>query len=416
MKEKHFVLIAFGSVPKDGGTFTFYRNIRPELKNYGIDLRCVSVGKQEAGLWDSDFADEGCVLLAPEESDVKKQAMAFAAWCVSSRVDIVMGINSFAILSALPHLPQKIRVMSRCANAFDHGYKITMSCQERLARIIATTPRLKNDLVNFYGANEQKIELIPNGISPEAFDAAAQRSRGFDGPLRLGFVGRLEDNQKGVLFLPEIIHVLDQKGVDFTFQIAGKGVHKKLLDRNLKKYVNDGRVSFVGALSPSGVADFLGGVDVFVFVSRFEGCPNALLEALMAGCVPVTFQIEGITDFIVRDDISGFVCPMADCKAFADRIAELGEDRPRLQRMALVAAGEARRRFSHDKAAQGYARVFNAAMQVPAPAWIPVPWSSFQLDSAFVNQMGWQSFFPEPFKRAIKNCLFYVGVSDRHYE
>ena len=165
-------VVALGSVPKDGGTFTFYRNIRPPLRDRGVDLRCVSVGSREGALWDPGFADEGCVLLAKDEGDVKKQAMAFADWSMASGVGFVMGINSLPILSALPHLAQHIRVMSRCANAFDHGYNITLSCHERLARIIATTPRLKHDLVKSYSVDERRINLIPNGISPEAFKEA----------------------------------------------------------------------------------------------------------------------------------------------------------------------------------------------------------------------------------------------------
>ena len=410
------VKIVFGSVPKDGGTFTFYRNIRPGLKNHGIDLRCVSVGKQEAALWDTEFADDGCVLLVKDDGDVKKQAMAFAEWCVANGVDIVMGINSFAMLSALPHLPQKIRVMSRCANAFDHGYKITLSGRERLARIIATTPRLKHDLIKFYGADEQKIELIPNGIFPVPFDEAAIRPRGVKRTLRMGFVGRLEHNQKGVLFLHDIVRHIDQKGVDFTFRIAGKGVHKKALERQLKEYVKDGRVRFEGAISPSDLVDFLGDVDVFIFVSRFEGCPNSLLEAVMAGCVPVVFQIEGITDFIVRDGISGFVCPMGDARKFAALVAELAENRQRLQEMGSAAAADARNRFSHTQAAGEYARVFNDVMQAPPPDWIPLPWSAFQPDPAFLKPGPLQRLIPTFLKRSVNNCFFHLGFSDRYYE
>ena len=144
------IRVALGAVPKDGGTFTFYRNLRPAIKAYGIDLRCVTVGRREAELWEPGYADDGCVLLAPKTRSIKKQAQAFVAWCEEESIDIVIGLNSEAILSALPHLPEHIRVMSRCANAFDHGYRITLSCEPRLARIVAITPRLQKDLVESY--------------------------------------------------------------------------------------------------------------------------------------------------------------------------------------------------------------------------------------------------------------------------
>ena len=132
-------------------------------------MRCVTVGHQEAVLWEDAFADDGCVLLAADERKVKKQAQVFTKWCEDEGVNIVMGVNSVAILSALPYLPENIRMMSRCANAFDHGYRITVSCYERLSRIIALAPRQIDDLVDHYGADRDRIELIPNGTSIERF-------------------------------------------------------------------------------------------------------------------------------------------------------------------------------------------------------------------------------------------------------
>ena len=48
------------------------------------------------------------------------------------------------------------------------------------------------------------------------------------------------------------------------------------------------QVEFVGAIPPKEVPSFLAETDVFVFTSHFEGCPNALPEAIMVGCVPVS--------------------------------------------------------------------------------------------------------------------------------
>lgn len=69
------IKLAFGSVPKDGGTFTFYRNMRPALREHGIDLRCVSVGRREASLTEAAYVDEGCVLLAykPEDGGLRTE-------------------------------------------------------------------------------------------------------------------------------------------------------------------------------------------------------------------------------------------------------------------------------------------------------------------------------------------------------
>ncbi|MFZ2631241.1 MAG: glycosyltransferase family 4 protein [Desulfosalsimonadaceae bacterium] len=413
---KKNIMVAFGSVPKDGGTYTFYRTIRPKLFEYGIDIRCVTVGKAEAGLISPAFVDDGCVVLGETSTDLKEQAKTFADWCDEAGVDIVFAINSAAILSALPHLPERIRVMARCANAFDHGYRITVSCYDRLMGIVTTAPRHGRDLINDYGVQADRIHMIPNGIDCALFEDAAHNRRGGDTALRLGFLGRLEHNQKGVLFLPEILGRLHRQGVKFTCRIAGKGVHRKVLETKLESLVRNGTVAFVGPLSPDEVPGFLGGLDSFLFPSQFEGCPNALLEAIMAGCVPVAWILEGITDFIIQNGITGLVCPTGDCEAFADKIAMLANDRDQLQKMSQAAAGDARKRFSQARVAMDYARLIKDAMQMPPPSWTPLPWASFRPDPAFAEYKRWHAAFPGALKRLIKNCLFYLGLSDRYYD
>ena len=406
------MLIAFGSVPKDGGTFTFYRNIRPMLVDYGIDLRCVSVGKKEAGLWDPTFADDGCVLLTQDASYIKKQSMNFVSWCKANEVDIVLGINSCAILSALPHIPGNISVMSRCANSFDHGYQITISGYDRLAGIVAQTPRQVKDLTQEYGVDKKLITMITNGLDPSPFDSAAQQPRGLRADLQLGFIGRLEHNQKGVLFLPPILESLQTKGPPFQMKIAGKGVHETTLRKELGPLIENGTVVFCGALTLSEIPEFLGQIDVLLFPSQFEGCPNALLEAMMAGSVPVAWKLEGITDFILQDGKTGFVVPFKDINAFAQRIEQLHHDRQLLQVMSTAVAKDARERFSHTRMAEDYAKLFHSVMEKPPPPWTPRPWSEFRVDPAF--KQSWRRFIPEPVKKMGRRGMYYLGLSKRY--
>ena len=265
------IKVAFGSVPKDGGTFTFYRNQRPALAGLGVELRCVTIGAQEAGLCEDSYVDDGCVLLAANESGAEAQARKFVEWCEQEEIDVVVAVNSEAMLSALPHLPERIRVVSRCANAFDHGYRITMSGRERLARIIALTPRLKRDLVTDYGADPAMIRLIPNGIDPSPFEAAAAAVRGSGEVLQLGFLGRLEHKQKGVLDLPSIVNALRELAVPFHLRIAGKGIHRRELEKAMRVPLAEESVEFVGALGPSEIPAFLGSVDVFFFTCQTTG-------------------------------------------------------------------------------------------------------------------------------------------------
>ena len=397
------IRVAFGSVPKDSGTFTFYRNLRPALKSHGIDLRCVSLGRDEARLWEEAYRDEGCHLLAPRSISLKPQARAFVDWCAREKIDIVMGINSGGILSAIPHLPQNVRVMSRCANAFDLGYRVTMSGRDRLMRIVTLSPRQRDDLVADYDADPDKIVLIPNGIEPARFDAAAARPRGRDQILELGFLGRLEHGQKGVMHLPAIVSALRERGVPFRLRIAGKGRDAPRLREAMAHHIASGHVLFLGSLGPEEIPQFLGETDIFVFTSRFEGMPNALLEAMMAGCVPVCFNIVGITDFMITPGQTGALVPQEDSAAFASAVAALAADRTALDRQHCNVTREARDRFSNDRAASAYAAIFKEVMQQTPPAVAPKNWSDFAPDANFPQT--WRRFIPTFVKDTLKQVM-----------
>ncbi|MEO1478847.1 MAG: glycosyltransferase family 4 protein [Bacteroidota bacterium] len=404
-------VLAYGSVPHDTGTFTFYRNLRAGLAPLGWEVRCVSVGAQTHRAWDATFVDDGCVSLVPDEADRKRQAQAFVAWCQEQNVDAVMPINSVPILSALPHLPPEVRIVSRCANAFDHGYKITMSAHERLARIVATTPRHVRDLTERYGADPDQIVLIPHGIDPTPLHQALAHRQPTD-VLRIAFLGRLEHNQKGVMFIPGIVRALAEQGVAFRLSIAGEGTHREEVEAAMDEQVAAGAVRFLGRLAPEDVPGYLAQHDAFLFPSRFEGFGFALIEAMMAGCVPVASHLEGITNFIIEDGVTGYLCEVGDQDAFAARFESLHRDRDNLASMQRETAQHATKRFSHTRMAQDYAAVLDAVVGEPTHGLAAKSWQAFQVDPAFAQT--WRRHVPPSLKRIVRRTLFRLKLSDRY--
>ena len=403
---KNNINIAFGSVPKDGGTFTFYRNIRPALENYNITMYCVAVGKEQAELWEESYADKNTVLLAANTYNVKKQAQVFVKWCEAVNIDIVMGINSEAILSSIPHLPKHVKVVSRCANAFDHGYRITLSGKERLQAIFAITPRLQGDLIEKYDANPAIMHLIPNGIDPKPFEKASQTERGQNEILQLGFLGRLEHNQKGVMHLPNLVEKLNALEIPFHLSIAGKGADREKLEKALEPWINTGQISFLGALTIEDVPDFLAKTDIYIFPSHFEGCPNSLLEAMMAGCVSMAWTIKGITDYVLKEGATGFLHDVGDCVHIAKNIKILDENRKLLRKISKLAANDARSRFTPELTAAAYAKVFNEVMNQPILEIKPLAWNKFKPDVNF-KQKG-DHWLPRGLKKKIKYLISYI--------
>jgi len=197
----------------------------------------------------------------------------------------------------------------------------------------------------------ERVHVVPNGIDTEVFLPHEQsRWDPAAGPRRIGAVGRLA-HQKGFdILIAALPAVLDHHDVDVT--IIGEGA----LRRDLEHQARGLPVSFMGRLdSPSEVADFLRSLDLFVMPSRYEGLPNAVLEAVACGVRVVATDAPGMRAALG----SAPLVPAEDPHALAGAITS-----------ALSGAGEKPRARipDFDDVAQAHAQVFRLAYERHANA------------------------------------------------
>jgi len=149
-----------------------------------------------------------------------------------------------------------------------------------------------------------------------------------DGPLTLGFVGRITP-EKGVRFLAEIETALLRAGIcDFQFLIVGRGSEQQWLAEHLW------HAEFPGVLSGETLARAYANMDILVFPSRTDTFGNVVLEAMASG-VPAVVTADGGPKFLVNSGETGFVA--ADPPAFLQRVLELSSDRNLRDRMSAAA-------------------------------------------------------------------------------
>lgn len=102
------------------------------------------------------------------------------------------------------------------------------------------------------------------------------------------------------------------------------------------EWAASGRIRFSGMLPHTAMLNHLRMMDVFVLPSLDEGCPNALLEAMLARRAIVASAVGAVPD-LIRHDREGLLVPPYDAEALAQSIAALLHDPDRRARLAAAA-------------------------------------------------------------------------------
>jgi glycosyltransferase involved in cell wall biosynthesis len=91
---------------------------------------------------------------------------------------------------------------------------------------------------------------------------------------------------------------------------------------------------------------------IFVLVADHVYANNSLLEAMAAGCVPIVSDVS-LASEIVLDGVNGFVVPLGDYAALADRLKRLVTEDNLASQMAVAARAHVLKNFSEsDRAIQ----------------------------------------------------------------
>lgn len=134
-------------------------------------------------------------------------------------------------------------------------------------------------------------------------------------------IGSLEQMYKAPDIVLQSLAVLKDRGVECRLTWLGEGKYKEQMLRLARELHIDGDVYFRGNISRNEVDKALFETDIFLLVSRTEGLPRALIEAMAMGLPCIGTRVGGIPELLEEDAL----IPKDDAMALVNKLEYMTE-------------------------------------------------------------------------------------------
>ena len=206
----------------------------------------------------------------------------------------------------------------------------------RLASIcVANSFSRSNVVIRGKTLNEKKIKVIYNGVSiPELNDSHKNEEIRKNLGLRkqdtvVGIIARFDpvkDHHTFFLAAAEVLKFMPST----RFLVIGDGSLKIELQQFVKTLGIKSHVIFTGVIH--NIATILPALDISVLCSKYEACPNVLLESMAYKKPVVATKVGGIPEIVV-DGVTGILVPPGNPPLLTNAILKLASDDNLRQKM-----------------------------------------------------------------------------------
>ena len=171
------------------------------------------------------------------------------------------------------------------------------------------------------------VTVIPNGVDTQYYRPSGNNIGVKGAPLRLLLVGRFH-RQK---LIPETIQWLAQaksQGIEFLVTIVGDGPERDAVEAAIEDADMIKFICLKGWLGKDELIKQYQQADCYLNLSRYEGMPNTVLEA-MACALPVIASDIPPHRRLVEHQVTGYLVDLDRPESLIDQLTELATDRRR---------------------------------------------------------------------------------------
>jgi D-inositol-3-phosphate glycosyltransferase len=294
----------------------------------------------------------------------------FMSGMVALRLKQLFGIPFVVTFHALGRVR---RLHQRDADQFpDERIDIEDRTVEHADAIVAECPQDCLDLISLYGAEREKIRIIPCGFDAREF-----------WPVRRSFARRVLGFDKDERIVLHVGRMVARKGVDNVIRALGRlatasGIRPRLLivggnsdapdciaTPELARLQEIARAEgvgeqtvFTGRRSREVLKLYYSAADVFVTTPWYEPFGITPLEAMACGTPVVGSAVGGIKHSVV-DGVTGYLVPANDPDTLANRLAELYRNPAQLARFGRNGINRVQKHFTWERVARSVAALYN---------------------------------------------------------
>ena len=194
-----------------------------------------------------------------------------------------------------------------------------------------------------HGVAEDKLAVIPYGADLSLFRKATKK----DDVFRVLFVGNISV-QKGIHYLLEAWKTLALPHAELVLVGRIDTDARPVLDRYAGLFTHAGHVTH------EALPAVYGNASVFVLPSLQEGSAMVTYEAMACGLPSIVSENTGS---VLRDGLDGFVIPIRNAEAIAEKLAWVREHPDEAAQMGETAR-DAVRNFTWERYADGVVDVY----------------------------------------------------------
>jgi glycosyltransferase involved in cell wall biosynthesis len=239
-------------------------------------------------------------------------------------------------------------------------------CARKSSAVVASNQETYDQLLDLRGKADGMYLLFPAFFTQQQVDLLRfdPVDKPAHEPLRL-FAGGNIIGSKGLIFALEALKAISKKGIHWQLVVGGCGPEIPFLKKKAKDFGILDRINFHMGFSGAEYANKLKESHVFILPSFRENAGITMLEAMLAGCVPVI--VDASAQAGVINDSCGIKIPVgraADIsKGLASAVCLLAEQPQRRIEMGRAASALVAASFREDSYASNINKVYADALQ-----------------------------------------------------